>query len=98
MITFDNLRQVIEMIIQPFVDYISLFLKKYQLNEQYLSQQQALDADRKPIQYINFTGFYLDVNATIFFIIKETKEIILGFSQRHRENIVNLFSFNVKSI
>ena len=87
------------MIIQPFVDYISLFQKKkYQLNEQYLSKQQALDSDRKPIQYINFTGFYLDVNATIFFIIKESKEIILGFSQRNLENIVNLFCFNVISI
>ena len=40
-----------------------------------LSKQQALDADPKAIQQINLTG-NLDrsEDATIFFIIKETKE------------------------
>ena len=47
-----------------------------------LRKQQALDADPKPIQQINFTG-NLDRswNTTKFFIIKESKEIILDFPQ-----------------
>ena len=38
-----------------------------------LSKQQALDADPKGIQQINFTG-NLEQQATIFFIIEEAKE------------------------
>ena len=47
-----------------------------------LGKQQALDADPKAIQKINFTGT-LDrgEGATMFFIIKEGKETILDFSQ-----------------
>ena len=47
-----------------------------------LRKQQALDADPKPIQQINFTGS-LDRsgNTTKFFIIEESKEIILDFPQ-----------------
>ena len=47
-----------------------------------LNKQQALDADLKAIQQINFTG-NLDrpEGATIIFIIEEVKEIILDFSQ-----------------
>ena len=50
-----------------------------------LSKQQALDADLKAIQQINFTG-NLDrpEGATIIFIIEEVKEIILDFSQDYR--------------
>ena len=47
-----------------------------------LSKQQALDADPKAIQQINFTT-YLDRkgNAKMFFIIEEGKESALDFSQ-----------------
>ena len=47
-----------------------------------LSKQQALDADPKAIQQINFT-INLDqaADATMFFIIEEAKETILHFSQ-----------------
>ena len=47
-----------------------------------LSRQQALDADSKAIQQINFTA-NLDRagNTTMFFIIEEAKETILDFSQ-----------------
>ena len=38
------------------------------------SKQQALYADSKGIQQINFTG-YLEENTTIFFIAKEAKEL-----------------------
>ena len=48
-----------------------------------LSKQQALDADPKAIQQINFTAnLDREGNTTIFFIIKEAKETILDFSQR----------------
>ena len=47
-----------------------------------LSKQQALDADPRAIQQINFTK-NLDRagDTTIFFIIEENKETILDFSQ-----------------
>ena len=47
-----------------------------------LSKQQALDADPKAKEQINFTG-NLDQarNTTILFIIEEEKETIRDFSQ-----------------
>ena len=47
-----------------------------------LSKQQALDADPKAIQQINFTP-NLDRagNTKFYFIIEEAKETILDFSQ-----------------
>ena len=47
-----------------------------------LSKQQALDADSKAIQQINFTA-NLDRKGTtrIYFILEEAKETILDFSQ-----------------
>ena len=47
-----------------------------------LSKQEALDADAKAIQQINFTISLDRVgNTTMFFIIEETKETVLEFSQ-----------------
>ena len=47
-----------------------------------LSKQQALDADPKVIQQLNFTG-NLDQagNTTMFSVIEEAKETILDFSR-----------------
>ena len=45
-----------------------------------LSKPQALDADPKAIQKINFTG-NLENQSTVFFITEEAKETILDFSQ-----------------
>ena len=46
------------------------------------SKQQALDADPRTIQQINFTGnLERDNGAIIFFIIEGVKETILDFSQ-----------------
>ena len=47
-----------------------------------LSKQQALNADPKSFQQINFTA-NLDRQGitTMFFIVKEAKEIVLDFSQ-----------------
>ena len=47
-----------------------------------LSKQQALDADPKSIQQINFTGNLSIINKRlIFFIFEEMEEEILNFSQ-----------------
>ena len=68
-------------------DYTTGCLLFYQyLNKHYkmidLSKQQALDADPKAIQQINFTA-NLDQgrNTTMFFIIEEAKETTLVFLQ-----------------
>ena len=47
-----------------------------------LSKQKALGADPRAIQQINFTA-NLDRagNASVYFILEEAKETILGFSQ-----------------
>ena len=47
-----------------------------------LSKQQALDADPRAIQQINFTA-NLDRagNTRVYFILKEAKETIIDFSQ-----------------
>ena len=47
-----------------------------------LSEQQALDADPRAIQQINFTA-NLDRtgNTRIYFVLEEIKETVLGFSQ-----------------
>ena len=48
-----------------------------------LSKQQVLDVDPKTIQQINLTeNLELDRNTTFFFIIEESKETVLDFSQR----------------
>ena len=47
-----------------------------------LLKQQALYADSKSMQQINFTdNLEQDGNTAIFFIIQEAKETILDFSQ-----------------
>ena len=48
-----------------------------------LSKPEALDADGRAIQQINFTAI-LDRagNTRIYFILEESKETILNFSQR----------------
>ena len=47
-----------------------------------LSKKQALDADPKAIQQINFTA-NLDKtqNSRFYFILEETKETVFAFSQ-----------------
>ena len=47
-----------------------------------LSKQQALDADPKTIQQINFTANLDRIGQTaMYVVIEEAKEIILDFSQ-----------------
>ena len=63
------------------IDY-SYFADIYKIIAVDLSKQQALDADPRAIQQINFTS-NLDRagNARVYCILEETKETILDFSQ-----------------
>ena len=60
-----------------------------------ISKQQALDADPKAIQQINFTS-NLDRagNTRTFFILEEEKKI-LDFSQGNCKSIVNVLRNNL---
>ena len=52
------------------------------------SKQKALDADPKPMQQINFTRNLerdKNENTAIFFIIKESEETVLEFSERTKK-------------
>ena len=63
------------------LDY-SYFMDTYKMIAVDLSKQQALDADPRAIQQINFTA-NLDIagNTRVYFILEEAKETILDFSQ-----------------
>ena len=84
--TNDNIRNIVtgqgdDYAIDCLLDY-PYFKDYYKMIAIDLQKQQALDADPKAIQQINFTG---NLNqrgvATMFFIIEEAKETILDFSQ-----------------
>ena len=62
--------------------HYSYFANTYKMIAVDLSKQQALDADPRAIQQINFTS-NLDRagNTMLYFILEEAKETILDFSQ-----------------
>ena len=63
------------------LDY-SYFKDHYKMIAINLSKQQALDADPRAIQQINFIANLDRVgNTTMFFITEEAKETVLDFSQ-----------------
>ena len=85
-VTYENIRKIAA---GQGDHYTTGCLLDYQYIKEYykmtaidLSKQQALDADPRAIQYINFTG-NLDRagNTRVYFILKEAKETILDFSQ-----------------
>ena len=64
-----------------FLDY-TYFKKYYKIIAIDLSKQQALDADRKAIQQINFTANLNRVgNIRFYFILEQAKETVSEFSQ-----------------
>ena len=84
-ITYENIRKFAT---GQGDDYTTIFLLDYIYFENYykmiavdLSRKQALDADPKAIQQINFIS-NLDKaeNTRIYFIFVEAKETIFGFS------------------
>ena len=63
------------------LDY-SYFKDHYKMIAIDLSNKQALNADPRAIQQINFTAnLDREGNTTMFFIIEEAKETVLNFSQ-----------------
>ena len=84
--TYENIRKIAkgqgdDYTTGCFLDY-SYFKDHYKMIAIDLSKQQALDADPRAIQQINFTA-YLDRegNTAMLFIIEEAKETVLDFSQ-----------------
>ena len=60
-----------------------LFQKYYKSIAIELSKEQKLEADRKAIQQIKFSGNQTrEWDARIYLIIEEVKEIVLEFSKR----------------
>ena len=84
--TYENIRKIAtgqgdDYTTGCLLDYI-YFKNYYKMIAVDLSKQQALDADPKAIQQINFTA-NLDRagNTRIYFILEEAKETVLDFSQ-----------------
>ena len=78
---FKKLQQFNEMIIHLIVCRTIIISKNsYKMVAINLSKQQALDANPKAIQQINFTA-NLAKNAVILFIIEKENETVLDFSQ-----------------
>ena len=84
--TYENIRKIAtgqgdDYTTGCLLDYI-YFKNYYKMIVVDLSKQQALDADPKAIQQINFTT-NLDPagNTRIYFILEEAKETVLDFSQ-----------------
>ena len=85
-VTYENIRKIAigqgdDYTAGCLLDY-TYFKKYYKMIAIDLSKQQALDADPKAIQQINFTA-NLDRagNTRIYFILEEAKGIIFEFSQ-----------------
>ena len=84
--TYENIRRIAigqgdDYTTGCLLDY-SYFKENYKLIAIDLSKQQALDADPRAIQQINFTA-NLDRagNTRFYFILEEAKETIFEFSQ-----------------
>ena len=85
-ITYENIRKIAtgqgdDYTTGCLLDY-TYSKDNYKMIEIYLSKQQALDADPKAIQQINFTAnLGYEGNIRMFFIVEEAKETVLDFSQ-----------------
>ena len=85
-VTYENIRKIA---IGEGDDYATGCLLEYIYFKNYykmiavdLSKKQALDADPKAIQKINFTAnLYRAGNTRVYFILGEAKETVLDISQ-----------------
>ena len=84
--TYENIRKIAigqgdDYTTGCLLDY-SYFKDHYKMIAIDLSKQQALDANPRAIQQINFTAnLDRNGNTTMFFITEEAKETVLDFSQ-----------------
>ena len=85
-VTYENIRKIAtgqgdDYTTGCLLDY-SYFADTYEMVAVELSKQQALDADPRAIQQINFTeNLDRTGNTRVYFILEEAKETILDFSQ-----------------
>ena len=85
-VTYENIRKIAtgqgdDYTTGCLLDY-TYFKKYYKMIVVDLSKQQALDADPKAVQQINFTANVDRPNNTRFyFILEEAKETVFEFSQ-----------------
>ena len=83
-ITYGNIRKVAtgqgDYTTGCLLDY-AYFKNYYKMIAIDLSKQQALDADPKAIQQINFTANLDRANTRFYFILEEAKETVFEFSQ-----------------
>ena len=85
-VTYENIRKIAtcqgdDYTTDCLLDYI-YFKNYYKMIAVDLSKQQALDADPKAIQQINFTeNFDRAGNTRFYFILQEAKETVFEFSQ-----------------
>ena len=85
-VTYDNIRKITtgqgnDYTTGCLLDY-TYFKKYYKMIELDLSKQQALDADPKASQQINFTANLERAgNTRFYFILEEEKETVFEFSQ-----------------
>ena len=84
-VTYENIRKIAtgqgdDYTTGRLSDY-TYFKKYYKMIAIDLSRQQALDADPRAIQQINFTASLDRVNTRIYFILEQVKETIFEFSQ-----------------
>ena len=85
-VTYDNIRKITtgqgnDYTTGCLLDY-TYFKEYYKMIEIDLSKQQALDADPKASQQINFTANLERAgNTRFYFILEEEKETVFEFSQ-----------------
>ena len=85
-VTYENIRKIAighgdDYTTGCLLDY-TYFKKYYKMIAIDLSKQQALDADPRAIQQINFTAnLDRDGNTRFYFILEELKKTIFEFSQ-----------------
>ena len=85
-VTYENIRKIAtgqgdNYTTGCLLDY-SYFIDTYKMIAVDLSKQQAVDADPRAIQQINFTANLNRAgNTRVYFILEEAKETILDFSQ-----------------
>ena len=84
-VTYENIRKIAigqgdDYKTGCFLDY-TYFKKYYKVIAIDFSKQQALNADPKAIQQVNFTANLSEANTRIYFILDETKKNIFEFSQ-----------------
>ena len=96
--TYDNIRKITigkgdDYATGCLLDYV--YFKSYcKMIARNLSKKQALDADPKAIQQINFTANLERAgNTRIYFILEEAKETIFEFLTRDSKSFIN-FNFN----